>query len=80
MPHERATTAFARSVGLIFGEYLRARRISQQTAGDHIGVSQQQMSRYLLGKTAMDVDEIQGLCDLLGLDFFQLMRDAQDRL
>jgi transcriptional regulator with XRE-family HTH domain len=73
-------TELARSIAVIFDEQLRMRRISQQTAGDHIGVSQQQMSRYLRGERPLDVDEIQGLCDLLGLDFHQTMRDAQDRL
>lgn len=27
----------------------------------------------------MNVDEIQGLCDMLGLDFIEFMRDAADR-
>lgn len=70
----------SRAIVAILHERMKARGISQAEAGEGIGVSQQQMSRYVRGERALNVDEIQALCDLLGLDFHELMRDAQDRL
>lgn len=70
----------ARSVAAILKDALKDADVSQERAGEAIGESQSQVSKYLRGDLALNVDQIQVLCDMLGLDFYRLMRDAEKRL
>lgn len=70
----------AHSIATILKAALKDAQISQERAGEVIGESQTQVSKYLRGEQALNVDQIQAWCDLLKLDFYQLMRDAEKRI
>jgi transcriptional regulator with XRE-family HTH domain len=43
-----------------------------------IGVSQSQISKYLLANRALNVDELDAICSALGLDVVAVVREAKD--
>lgn len=48
----------------------------QETLGDLLGVSQQQVSRILRGERAADIDQLWTLCTAVGLDFIATVEHA----
>lgn len=50
--------------------------MSQATLGAHIGRAQNQVSRFMRGLRVLDVEELAGMCDALGLDFEKVMAAA----
>lgn len=69
----------AKSIAAILRAALKDAGITQARAGEALGESQTQVGKYLRGEQALNVDQIQTLCDMLGLDFHELMRRAQRR-
>lgn len=59
---------------------LRARRqelgVTQKALAAETGLAQQTISALLLGQRTIDVDQLQLLCDALGLDVQDAMRKA----
>ncbi len=62
------------------GEELRAAiarvRLSGAALGRHLGKPQPWISRRLTGSVPFDVDELDAVCDLLGIDIVALMTSA----
>ena len=50
---------------------------NQTTLGQALGISQQQVSQLLLGAVVINVDQLQLLCDELGLSSQAVMSDAE---
>jgi len=50
---------------------------NQTTLGQALGISQQQVSQLLLGTVVINVDQLQLLCDELGLSSQEVMSDAE---
>lgn len=50
--------------------------ISQTALARRIGVSQSQMSDYLRGERPMTLEEIDAICDALGLDILVVIEEA----
>ncbi|WP_407662224.1 helix-turn-helix domain-containing protein [Nakamurella lactea] len=51
-------------------------RLSGAALARHLGKPQPWVSRRLTGAVPFDVDELSAICDLLGIDVVDLMRDA----
>ena len=51
--------------------------LTQTSLGEMIGVSQSQVSKYLLGKKALNIDELDAICTILGLDIAAVIRVAK---
>jgi transcriptional regulator with XRE-family HTH domain len=52
--------------------------LTQTALGEMIGVSQSQVSKYLLAKRAMNIDELDLMCTVLGLDIVAVVRTAKN--
>jgi transcriptional regulator with XRE-family HTH domain len=52
--------------------------LTQTSLGEMIGVSQSQVSKYLLAKRALNVDELDLMCTVLGLDIAAVVRTAKN--
>jgi transcriptional regulator with XRE-family HTH domain len=52
--------------------------LSQTQVGEAIGQSQSQTSKYLRGEVVLDVEELNALCDFLGLDILAVVANAKD--
>jgi transcriptional regulator with XRE-family HTH domain len=53
--------------------------MNQTTLAAAIPVSQSQMSKYLGGRRPMNLDELAGACDALGLDMAEVISEAKAR-
>ena len=69
----------ARNAAALLRAALKNAGITQAQAGEALGESQTQVGKYLRGEQALNVDQIQALCDMVGLDFHELMREAGRR-
>jgi transcriptional regulator with XRE-family HTH domain len=49
---------------------------TQEALGERADISQSQLSKYLRGERAMNIEELEGLCLALGLDFVGVVRDG----
>lgn len=77
MPSTKKTPgAYSRSIATILRREAESQDVTQTVLGETIGLSQSQMSRILNGMRVLDVDQVQGLCDLLGLRFEDVMQEA----
>ena len=65
----------------ILGELLRRerviRRISQETLGNVVGIGKTTVSAYELGKASPDIEKLDAMCAFLGIDYIDLLREAQ---
>jgi transcriptional regulator with XRE-family HTH domain len=52
--------------------------LSQAQVGEAIGQSQSQTSKYLRGEVVLDVEELNALCDFLGLDILTVLANAKE--
>ena len=52
------------------------RRLSQRLVAEHLGISQPAFSARMSGKTALDVDDLLAIADLLGVPAADLLKDA----
>jgi transcriptional regulator with XRE-family HTH domain len=52
--------------------------LTQTSLGEMIGVSQSQVSKYLLAKRAMNIDELDLICTVLGLDIVAVVEAAKN--
>jgi transcriptional regulator with XRE-family HTH domain len=56
----------------------RARKqVTQAQLAEVAGVSQQLMSDYLSGRKSPTPDQVQAMCEALGLDFLRVIADAE---
>ncbi|WP_177216772.1 helix-turn-helix domain-containing protein [Mycetocola miduiensis] len=77
MPSVKKTPgAYSRNIAAILRREAELQGVSQTALGESIGLSQAQISRIFGGKRVLDVDQVQGLCDLLGLPFESVMQEA----
>ena len=65
----------------ILGDLLRRerviRRISQETLGEVVGVGKTTVSAYELGKASPDIEKLDLMCAYMGIDYLDLLREAQ---
>lgn len=65
----------------ILGELLRRerviRRISQERLGSVAGIGKTTVSAYELGKISPDIEKLDMMCTFLGVDYIDLLREAQ---
>lgn len=66
-------------IAAVLDEARRSQKISQEKLGQAIGVSQSQMSSFLRAEKTLDVDQLQALCDALGLALRAVVNQATDQ-
>jgi len=66
------------AVAIIRAEYER-QGLNQTKLAERSGISQSQVSRIFLGVRTMDVDQLQGMCDALNLNFIDVLTEAEER-
>lgn len=66
----------------ILGDLLRrervVRRISQETLGNVVGLGKTAISAYELGKASPDIEKLDLMCSYMGIDYIDLLREAQE--
>jgi DNA-binding Xre family transcriptional regulator len=55
-------------------------KIKQSEVAPHIGVSQSQLSKMLNGKRAIDLDQLEGMCEMLELRVQEVTAEVEDYL
>lgn len=68
--------ALTQTVAGIIDEALKRRGKPQRWLGDRAGISQRQVSRYMLGEKSPTIDQVDDMCNVLGLDFVAVMIQA----
>ena len=54
------------------------RRISQEELGKCVGVGKTTISAYELGKISPDLEKLELICDRLGVDYIEILREARN--
>lgn len=80
MPAESRPGPTSRAIASIIRDRAKDRGFNQTQLGERIGLSQQQMSLFLVGGRTLNVDRVQILCDLLDLKMTELFRMAEEQL
>lgn len=55
-------------------------RITFDAVSERTGISRRQVIRYFAGERSMSLAELELVCDVLSLDLFDVMKQAQDRV
>ena len=69
---------YTRAVAPILNAAFKESKLTQTALGAVIGQGQSQMSKYLLGVHALNLDEFAAICETLGLDPADVLREAQN--
>jgi transcriptional regulator with XRE-family HTH domain len=70
--------AFSRALARVLRDAFEESKLTQAALGQLIGgVSQSQVSKYLLAKRPVNVDELDAICAALGLDIVAVVRAAK---
>ena len=80
MPESRRSGPTSRAIASIIRARAKKLGYNQTQLGESIGLSQQQMSLFLVGGRTLDVDRVQILCDLIDLKMTDLFRMAEENL
>ena len=66
-----ATAAFTKAIAETLRIQKTARRTTNEKIGDATGISPSQVSNYLNGRKAPDIEELDRLCTFLALDLIE---------
>lgn len=66
-----------RAVAPIISSSFLATGLSQREFGNRVGISQSQLSRYLRGELSPTIDDLDAICNGLGLSIVEVL-DAAD--
>ncbi|MGN6200493.1 helix-turn-helix domain-containing protein [Humibacter sp.] len=64
------------NVGALLDNARTEQFLLQRDLAEHIGVSQSQMSKFLRGERALNLDQLDALCRKLGLSIVGIVSDA----
>lgn len=61
------------NVGFLIKKLRKINKISGKTLANHVGISQQQVSRYELGESEITLKKLQIICDFFNISVFDFM-------
>lgn len=71
---------FTRAVGAEVRGFIRSRGLSQTDVADQLGRSQSYVSLRVNGKAAFDMDDVDGIAKLMGLDGVEFLQRVAKRV
>lgn len=69
----------ARHIAGVLRAEVARQQISQSALAAAVGLSQSQVSKYLTGKKAPNVDELEALCLAVGRSYLDVVTEAEDQ-
>ncbi|NJI61149.1 helix-turn-helix transcriptional regulator [Microbacterium oxydans] len=63
-------------VGLLLSEAISDRGLAQARVADEAGISPSQLSRALTGKKVFTLDQLDAVCDVIGVDLIEVIAAA----
>lgn len=78
--NQKVNDAFDIALGKVIRSHRKACKKSAQQVAESVGVTQQMISLYELGKAAITVNTLKGICSCLDLTYPDAIREAVEIL
>lgn len=72
----RVNNIFDETLGGLLRNYRKERGLSMESVANRIGCTKQMVSLYELGKSALTVTQLMKICNVYGLKYYEVIREA----